>query len=125
MATITSMSAGEWQPATIDEVTEIIQEDLASCDSEQLQAFNRYRVQPYAAPINRYGNQETVIIVAQRENEVVYWEDIDEGFNVSPIDKDGTILEHWCNQDQLGHALNRWIPGRSGGGKFGPAQPIS
>lgn len=119
------MSADGWKPATIEEVGEIVQEELASCDPEQVDVFDRYRVQPYAAPITRYGNQETVIVVAQRDDEVIYWEDIERGFNVSPVGEDGSILEHWCNQDELGYALNRWIPGRWGGGRFGPAQPVS
>ena len=76
-----------------------------------------FEVEPYATPIVRYGQPESVIIVARRDNEVIYWEDVEEGFNASPVDENGTILEHWCNQDQLGHALNAWVEGRSLPGK--------
>lgn len=114
-----------WIPVTVADVKEMVQRDLAACDLEQKSAFLRYRVEPYAAPIIRYGRRETVIVVARRNNEVVYWEDVEEGFNVSPIDKNGTVIEHWCNQDQLGHALNAWIEGRSLDGKLAPAHPIT
>ena len=114
----------DWTPATIAEVKQILQQDLVACDAEQKAAFHRFEVEPYATPIVRYGQPESVIIVARRDNEVIYWEDVEEGFNASPVDENGTILEHWCNQDQLGHALNAWVEGRSLPGKFGPARPL-
>ena len=116
----------DWKPATVAEVKQILEVDLAACDPEQLAVFERYAVEPYPAPILRYGQTESVIVVARRNGEeVIYWEDVEEGFNVSPIDRSGTILEHWCNQDQLPFALNAWVEGRSLSGRFGPARPIS
>jgi hypothetical protein len=35
-----------WQPATIEQVNEIVTRDLTACDAEQLAAFNKYRVEP-------------------------------------------------------------------------------
>lgn len=114
----------DWQPATIEEVKQIVEEDLSKCDSEQFSVYEKYKVEPYLAPIIRYGEEETVVIVARKGDEVIYWEDVEDGFNVSPISPDGRILEHWCNQDELNSALNFWIEGRSPGGKFGPAKPL-
>lgn len=106
-------SSMEWKPASIKEVKEILQEDLPDCDPEQLAVFHAFALEPFAAPIVRNGQTESVIVVARRDNEVIYWEDVECGFNVSPIDENGTILEHWCNQDELRSALNRWGDGRS------------
>jgi hypothetical protein len=105
-------SVTEWNPATIDQVRQIVLRSLSVCDAEQLEAFHKHAVECSAAPIVRYGNREKVIVVARKNNEVIFWEDVEEGFNVSPVDAEGTILEHRCNQDELGLALNRWIPGR-------------
>jgi hypothetical protein len=102
-----------WTPATAEAVRAIVQRDLADCDAVQTAVFNRYSVDPHPEPIVRYGQIETVIVVAQKGNEVLYWEDIEEGFNTSPVDDQGRIAEHWCNQDTLGVALNCWIEGRS------------
>jgi ABC-type transport system substrate-binding protein len=118
-------SAQKWKPASIEEVKEILQENLAACDREQRAAFDRDAVEPYFANIVRYGKLESVIVVARRNNEVIYWEDVECGFNVSPVDENGTILEHWCNQAELGYALNRWVNGRSLPGGFVSARPIS
>jgi predicted esterase YcpF (UPF0227 family) len=73
----------------------------------------------------RYGVNESVVVVARKGDEVIYYEDVEEGFNVSPISQEGRILEHWCSQDELRFALNAWIEGRGLHGRFGPAQPLS
>jgi len=115
------MSTG---PDSIEAVKKIVQRDLAECDSEQADAFEKFAVEPYAAPIFRYGTLESLVVVAQKGHEVIYWEDVEEGFNVSPIGTDGRILEHRCNQDELGLALNAWIEGRRRTITIGPAEAI-
>ena len=112
------------KPTRVAEVTKIVENDLANCDDEQRAIFLRYGVEPYEAPILRHGEMETVIVVARKGKEVIYWEDVEEGFNLSPVAEDGRILEHWCNQDELGLALNAWVEGRTHWGKLGPAAPI-
>ena len=84
----------------------MVGEHLRECDAEQLAAFNRYAVEPYAAPIVRYGKTESVVVIARRRDEFIYWEDVEEGFNLSRVGRDGRILEHWCNQEELRFALN-------------------
>jgi hypothetical protein len=49
---------------------------------------------------------ESVVVIARNGDQVIYYEDVEDGFNVSPISPDGRVLEHWCNQDELGFALN-------------------
>ena len=102
----------KWKPATIDEVREIVERDLTTCDGEQLSAFRQYAIEPFYANIRRYGHAERVVVVARNHDDVIYWEDVEEGFNLSPLAPDGEILEHSCNQDELGIALNAWIKGR-------------
>jgi hypothetical protein len=86
--------------------------------------FRLHSVEPYRAAILRYGNLESVVVIARRDDKVIYWEDVEEGFNVSPISDDGRILEHWCNQDELRHALNAWIDGRERSARLGPTVPV-
>lgn len=114
----------EWKPTSVVEVKSIVESDLANCDDEQLAIFRLHAVEPYVAPILRYGEMETVVVVARKGEEVIYWEDVEEGFNVSPIGEGRRILEHWCNQDELRHALNAWIDGRERSTKLGPAVPV-
>lgn len=98
----------EWKPAGIEDVKRIVDAGLIECDREQEAAFQTYRVEPYLAPITRCGKLESVVVVARKGNCVIYWEDIEEGFGVSGVSADGTILEQDCSQNDLGLALNPW-----------------
>jgi hypothetical protein len=74
--------------------------------------IRKYRVELFSAPIVRYGRTESVVVIARNGDQVIYYEDVEDGVNVSPISPDGQVLEHWCNQDELRFALNTWIEGR-------------
>jgi len=104
--------------------TKIVQNDLAECDDEQVAAFKKYAVEPYPAPIRRHGKMDRVVVIARNRDEAIYWEDVEEGFNLSTVSHDGTILEHWCNQDELRFAFNAWIEGRERPVRVGPAISI-
>ena len=116
----------DWEPATIDAVKDIVKAHLKQFNSQQIAIFRQYSVEPYFASIVRYGKAESVVVVAQKSDEVIYWEDVEEGFNISLTGPGGHVLEHCCNQDELGVALRRLIQSRQfRTGSFGPAKPLS
>ena len=67
----------------MNEVNEIVARDLKAFDPEQLAAFNKYRVSPFNASILRNGKMEGVFVVARNGDQVIYYEDVEDGFNVS------------------------------------------
>jgi len=97
-----------WKSANIEQVKQIVERELTDCNPGQRILFETYCVQPRLALLERSGNREPVVVVAQRGNEVIYWEDVEEGFEVSPIDSDGLILNPGCNQNDLRFALDAW-----------------
>lgn len=99
----------EWKPATIESVKKIVQDDLAKCSQKQTAVFETYRIEPHFASIARLGTVESVVVVAHKGNQVIYWEDVEEGFGVSAVGPGGQILEQDCNQNDLCVALNFWI----------------
>ncbi len=103
----------DWSPANIQEVAKIIEADLSSCTELERAAFKLYEVPPFATPILRHGLLETVVVVARKGDEVLYWEDVEEGFNTSRL-RAGRIADHFCNQDSLGIAISRWLSRASG-----------
>lgn len=98
----------DWKPITKQELEALIEEQLSDCSLEQQEIFNKYRLPLEEHKIVRYGKNEKVFVVARRDNEVMYFEDIEYGFNFSHLDEDESIKEHWCNQDELKYALSRW-----------------
>lgn len=75
----------------------------------QQKAFKQIRMAPRATPIVRGDNVESVFVVAERGNEVLYYEDVEEGVNVSPLDSDGVIANPGFEQWELGDALHHWL----------------
>ena len=58
-------------------------------------------------------------------NQVLWYNDIEEGFNWSRYTTSGLIDEYWCNQDELNHAicaLHDFIENDRPMGNFGPPQ---
>lgn len=94
----------------ISEVERIVAADLERCTPEQRALFARARVDPHHALLHEAveDKEPPFVVVAHFNGEVMYWEHIEEGFNVSPVGPGGSILEHWCNQDSLDIALRRW-----------------
>ena len=119
------MDQDEWRPITEGEMRDLLEEQLAACTPERREVFERYRVSPYRAPLIRYGKKELVFVVAVKDGEALYYEDVEDGFNRSPLSESGEILQHWCNQDDLQDALYSWMPGVTPSGRFGPARLLS
>ena len=97
-----------WEPISAAELEELVAHQLNECPPQLAALFEKHRVPPFRAPIMRNGRMEHVFVVARRGNEVMYFEDVEDGFNFSPLSAEGHILEHWCNQHELKYALQRW-----------------
>ncbi|MBK8167850.1 MAG: hypothetical protein IPK64_18040 [bacterium] len=114
-----------FEPATQQEVEAIVAEGLELCVPQLIETWNTFRIPMRRAPISRYGEMGSVWIVAQRGQEVMYWEDIEKGFNFSPVGDGGEVLQHYCNQDGLEIALRKWTDGFGYHGYcLGPAEPL-
>jgi len=118
------MDQDKWSPITEEQMLDLLEEQLAACTPERREVFERYRVPPYRAPLIRYGKSELVFVVAVKDGEALYYEDVEDGFNRSPLSQSGAILEHWCNQDDLQAALYSWMLGVTPSGRYGPAIPL-
>ena len=100
------MDQDEWTPINEEQMRDLLEEQLAACTPDRREIFERYRVPLYRAPLVRYGNKELVFVVAVKDGEALYYEDVEDGFNRSPLSESGDVLEHWCNQDDHSSALN-------------------
>jgi hypothetical protein len=96
-----------WQPITAQEMETLLAKELAACDSAQRALFSRVRVPLRAVPILRHGQIESVFVVAQQGEVVVYYEDVEAGFNLSTLAADGFIASPGWEQWELRHALSR------------------
>jgi hypothetical protein len=99
----------KWQPLTLEDLNEIIERELCACEPAQREAFFRCKIAPRATPIPRRAKVESVFAVAERGNEVLYYEDVENGFNFSKLDPSGAIANPANEQWELRHALHHWL----------------
>ena len=97
---------GTWVPCSREQVETIIAEQEADLSPERRALFEGIRVPLRPAGILRSGEMESIFVVAQLGNRVIYYEDIEDGFNISELAPDGTIANPGFEQWELGHALH-------------------
>lgn len=84
--------------------------DLAACSDEQREFFVHASVAPCKWHLDPWGDEvQGVWVVAVHGDRVLWYNDVEEGFNVSRFDVQGEIPrdEYCCNQDSLRLALQR------------------
>lgn len=94
-----------WTPITAEELEILVTSALRDCTPGQAEAFARYRVPFYPVPIRRDTELETVFVVAHLPGGLLYFEDIEDCFVVSPLAPDGSIAEPGYSQFELRHVL--------------------
>ena len=101
-----------WEPITDDEFLELFKEQYKELNEQERKTFNRYMMDFWKAIIVRseqYGI-EHVYVVAQYKNGVLYFDDVEYGFNISTIDEKGRILIPGGSQATLKEAILNWFP---------------
>ena len=98
----------EWEPITAAELQALLDGEVERCSPTLRAFFSTYRVDPYAVPFRRVGGLEYVWVVAELPAGRLYYEDVEEGFEVGRPDANGVLDDNGCNQLELHHALTRW-----------------
>lgn len=99
--------AGRWQPITRDELDALVAAQLACCTPDQQAAFAALRVPFHAVPLHRLGTVEPVWVVAHLADGWLYYEDVEEGFDMGVPGEDGALPARGCDQLELTHILHR------------------
>lgn len=106
-------SRGTWTAATRDEIDEELRRGLDLCSPEQLAFLARVRIEPTLIPIERSGQLERVYMIARTSDRVVFWEDVEEGWEVATPDEDGVIRSYGASQWELPWALRELMKAAS------------
>ena len=80
---------------------------LVACSPGQRAAFAKYRVPFYSIPLSRFGGVESALVVASFPDGLLYFEDVEEGFELGVPGADGVLPDQGCNQLELSYALYR------------------
>jgi hypothetical protein len=118
----------EWQPISLAELQGEINGALERMNATQGKLWDVICITPEKWQQDPYGNEGGGFwVVALIGTTVVWYNDIEEGFNRSRYSRYGFIDEYWCNQDELEwaiEALLKLIQTGEDTGKFGPPRPL-
>ena len=98
---------GTWQPISELELEALVASQLRDCTPAQQAGFANYRVSFYPVPFQRTVASEQVFVVAELPSGLLYYDDVEDGFEVGTLDDRGTVRDHGCNQLELMHVLLR------------------
>ena len=118
-----------WEPIALSELESLLNSDLPECAPECVEELRAFFAQVRIAPTKWRQSPWGVLgggfwAVAVHNDRVLWYNDIEDGFNVSRFVVQGEIPddEYWCNQDPLGWALPRLTS--EIGGNYGPPMPV-
>lgn len=119
-----------WQPIAEAHLLEEIDRGVARMTIEQLRLWDTIKIAPQKWRLSPWadigGGFWAVAIVGQT---VVWFNDIENGFNRSRYSRLGVIDEYWCNQDEVNwtvqQILNEIHTGELSGYHAGPPKPVA
>jgi hypothetical protein len=118
----------EWQPISLEELWGEVNEALDRMSAPQRKLWDVIRITPEKWQQDPYGKEGGGFwVVALIGTTVVWYNDVEEGFNRSRYSRYGIIDDYWCNQDQLEWAIEALVNLIETGqdtGRFGPPRPL-
>jgi len=94
-----------WQPITVSELHTEIQKTEHGLTEGLLRFWEIIKITPEKWHEKSYGNEgDGFWVVAIFGKKVIWYNDIEDGFNISVYTKYGEIDEYWCDQNEL-----RWV----------------
>lgn len=105
-----------WKPISEGELRALVSREIVACSAEQQAFFLQARIAYAKWRLAPWGDEGGGFwVVAVHLDQVLWYNDIEDGFNVSRFETQGEIPsdEYRCNQDSLCQALPQ-LQGRPG-----------
>lgn len=91
-----------WTPIEFDEILNLIKQGISKMTLEQQELWNQISMNPIKWIEQDYGKEGNGFwVVACTKNKVVWFNDIEDGFNISNYSIKGKIDEYGAEQDEL------------------------
>ena len=119
-----------WKPISEGDLWDDIYRAFDRMTPEQRKIWEAIKIQPEKWQQDPWGNLGGGFwAVAVFGNNVVWFNDIEDGYSQSTYNEYGTIDEYWCNQEELEWAVQRVVnlfrDGYGPPGRMGPPQAIT
>jgi len=115
-----------WSPISHEELSDRIAISLSQMEEGERLLWDLVRIPPEKWCQNPWGDPGGGFwVVGLIGRQIIWYNDIEHGFNVSRYETIGTIAKYWCNQDDLHHViwqLRQQIESGTRTGRFGPPE---
>ncbi len=92
----------KWQPISLSELNKEIQKTEQGLEGELINFWKLIKIEPIKWAEKDYGDEGGGFwVVAICGTKVIWYNDIEEGFNISDYKTFGQIDEYYSNQDEL------------------------
>jgi len=92
----------DWTPIEFDEILNLINQGVNKMTLEQQELWNQISIEPIKWIEEDYGKEGNGFwVVAYTKNKVIWYNDIEDGFNISSYSNKGMINEYGAEQDEL------------------------
>jgi len=100
-----------WRPIPREEFDSLVAEQEAALDGGQKAILDACRVEPWQAVIRRseQAGDEKVWVIAERRGQVLYFDDVEWGWNFSEVNDEGRILRPGGRQGELSGVLGSGV----------------
>ncbi len=119
----------DWTPLSEKELSDLIAGAVTVMEPKASCLWDLIRIPPTKWTLHPWGNLGGGFwVVAIIGTQVVWYNDIEHGFNVSRYAKAGEIDKYWCNQDELQHTIYALLQQIETGerlGRFGPPEALT
>jgi hypothetical protein len=96
----------EWKPISLSELQNQIETTEVDLKGELANFWQLIKIEPTKWSEKEYGDEGNGFwVVAITKTKVVWYNDIEEGFNISDYDTHGQINGYYSNEDELRWAL--------------------
>jgi hypothetical protein len=120
----------KWRPTTEGEIWDDINASWKRMNCAQRNLWEAIQIDPVKWEQTPWGDMGGGFwVVGIMGKQVLWYNDIEGGWNRSNYSIYGKINDYWCNQDelewQLQHLIDEIKVGHPSGGRAGPPKPIS
>lgn len=99
-----------WQPISEFELAALLKEVVAGMTDKEKRYWDAVKIYPEKWHEETYGAQGGgVWVVGLLGKNVLWYNDIEDGFNVSRFSEYGRLDEYWANQDDLLSIIRRFV----------------
>lgn len=103
-----------WKPISREYLDAMIADGLAAYDEDVRKEWDRIKIEPEKWRCSPWGDAGGGFwVVAIRDSEVLWYNDIEQGFNVSPFSQHGVIDEYYCDQTAFSEILEHFAQAQS------------